>query len=244
MKSSRALMLTVGSVLCGQAFAALTADQIIEKNIAATGGRSAYMSQKSVVMTGSVEVTAQGLKGSIVTYQKDPDKLLVVMTIPGIGDVKQGYDGNVAWAQDRMTGLRKLSGDEKASFVRQANGSPLRWHDLYPVIKLVGRVKVGERDAYKLKFIPKQGDPVVQYFDVTTFLVLRADAVEKSAQGTFAVQSYLSDYRVVAGLKMPFKTVMKTPVGEMVVKLSKVQTNKPVDDAQFACPPETTGPGK
>ena len=236
MRSSRPFALALGLALCTQTFAGLTAEQIIEKNIAATGGRAAYAMQKSLVMKGTLEMTAQGMKGSIVTYQKDPGKMLVVMTIPGVGDVKQGYDGKDAWAQDRMSGLRKLAGDEKAAFIREANSSLLRWRAVYSAVKVTGLVKVGNRETYRVKFIPKVGPPATQYFDVKTFLVLREDIVQKSQAGSMAIQSTLSDYRSVGGVKMPFKTVMTTPVGDMVVQLTQVEPNVAIPDSQFRVP--------
>ena len=236
MNRTTSLFLVLGLGVCTQALADLTADQIIDKSIQATGGKAAYDRQKTLVMTGTIEVKMQGLKGSIVTYQKDPDKVLVVTTLPGLGDFKQGYDGKTAWAQDRLTGLRKLEGQERAAFIREANNSVLKWKTLYTSIKVTGKVKVGDRDTYAVKLVPKEGEPSTQYFDVETFLVLRADVVQKGPQGTMAVQNYLSDYRVVSGVKMPFMTTMKTPVGDMVLQLTSVKANTPIDDAKFAFP--------
>lgn len=236
MKQSRSPLLVLGLALCTPALADLTAEQIIEKNIEATGGRAAYEKQKSLIASGTIEMTMQGIKGTMVTYQANPDKIMAVMTIPQMGDFKQGYDGKIAWSSDKINGLRKLQGEERASFIRTANNSNLNWKSLYKSATVTGRVKVGERDTYAIKFVPKEGEPTTQYFDVETFLVLRADVVQVSAQGKIAVESYLSDYRIVGGVKMPFKTRMKTPVGDMILTLTSAKVNTPIDPATFAYP--------
>jgi outer membrane lipoprotein-sorting protein len=45
-----------------------------------------------------------------------------------------------------------------------------------------------------------------------------------------------SDYRDVAGVKMPFKTVITWTDGQNTIVLSQIQANVPIDAARFAMP--------
>jgi len=68
-----------------------------------------------MVITGSMELAAAGIKGSMVITKAEPDKSLVEIDLAGIGSVKQGYDGKVAWEINPMQGARIKDGDEKIS---------------------------------------------------------------------------------------------------------------------------------
>jgi outer membrane lipoprotein-sorting protein len=242
MKTSKFLLALTGCAVYGLVYAQgataadLTAEQIIEKHIEATGGRAAYAKQTSLLMKGTIEMTGQSITGTITTYQKSPDKILVLIALTGLGDIRQGYDGKIAWSEDPFNGLQKLEGAEKARMAREAGNSILRAKEIYKSIEVVGKEKVGERQTYKVKLTPKEGKPSYQYFDTETFLALRADSTQESAGGTVEVQAYLSDYRAVDGVKMPFKSKIVMPQGDMVVTITEAKSNVVIADAKFAYP--------
>ena len=74
------------------------------------------------------------------------------------------------------------------------------------------------------------------YIDANTFLMLRQDMVVEGPQGKIPLQSYIEEYRVYSGIKVP--VVMRTvfPSYALVVRLSDVKTNVAIDDAKFAKP--------
>jgi hypothetical protein len=238
MNNRKPILLAIGLVLGAHSFAAdLTAGQILKKNLDATGGQAAYDKMVSLVSTATMDISMANMKGQIVTYQKSPGKVLVVMTIPGAGDSQFGYDGSVAWAKDKISGLRKLTGLEKTTFVRQALASSANWQTYFKTAKVAGRVKVDSHQTYAVKLVSKDGQTITEYFDCKSFMLLRTDDVQISPQGTFKVQSYFSDYRDVAGVKVPYVTTLKTPLGDMVATVTSAKANVPVDDSKFRCPP-------
>jgi hypothetical protein len=54
--------------------------------------------------------------------------------------------------------------------------------------------------------------------------------------GTVPTQTDFSDYRDVAGVKMPFKTVITWTDGQNAIALNQVQANVAIDAARFATP--------
>jgi hypothetical protein len=224
----------------------ITAAQVMEKSIEVTGGRKAYEKIKTTVLRGTMEMVGQGLNIQFECRTKTPDKALLIVQIPGVGESRQGYDGKVGWSQDPIFGLRELSGSELAELKRQAADptSNIKWRELYKKEELVGTKKIGSRTAYEVRLTPTTGKPITHYYDTKTFLLLRMDIVAESPQATFSVESYLSDWRVVDGVKIPHVVKISSPVGDIVMRASEVKNNVKIDDSEFAKPAAPTKPAE
>jgi C-terminal processing protease CtpA/Prc len=215
----------------------ITAEEILEKNIVAIGGRKAIEKGVSYCFKATLEIQGRNVQGSLEVCGKAPDKMLTVTTIDKVGVIKQGFDGKVGWSQDPFQGLRTLEGDELEKIRRQAIfNSELKWRELFIKVELTGREKVGGLDAYVIRLTDKDGTTVTRYYDATTFLLLRADAVDEGPQGKIPVETLYTDYREVDGVKTAFQWTQKTPVGETVIKITEVKGNAEIDDARFAKP--------
>ena len=216
----------------------LTAQQVLERFTQAVGGKAAFEAVKSTVMKGTISMKPQGLQGTMEAYTKEPNKLLVVQNLPGIGLIRQGFDGKTGWAQDPISGVRTLEGNELAAMRRGASaGTPRSLKEPYKKIEMLGLRKVDGRNAYALRLTPLTGKPMVQFYDAATFLLVKMEMVVDSPQGTFPVEAYLSDYRVVEGIKMPFKNRASVGgIAEILSTVTELKTNVPVEDALFAKP--------
>src|SRR5438128_1305228 len=78
-------------------------DQILDKFVTAIGGKSAVQKQNSRFSKGTFEMAAMGISADLEVYEKAPNKQLVVINIPGIGKVQQGYNGSTGWAEEPNT---------------------------------------------------------------------------------------------------------------------------------------------
>jgi hypothetical protein len=65
-----------------------------------------------------------------------------------------------------------------------------------------------------------------------------------SAVGRVPTQIDFADYRPVSGVMMPFKRTYGWVSGREEYTLTEIKPNVPVDDAQFAKPPNTAFAGK
>jgi hypothetical protein len=216
----------------------LTAEQVLDKYLIASGGRAAYENMKTMVTTASLELVEPGLRGTMILSQRSPDKLLVTTTIDQIGEARQGFDGKVGWSKDKLQGLRTLEGLELSRFRMSANTDLfMRWRSFFREVSLQGTRKVGDRTAHVVRMLPQEGDALVGYFDTKTFLPVRMDGTFQGPQGEIPIVTHLSDYRTAGGIKVPY--LMRQRVGDamtMVIKISDVKVNAPVDDAIFAKP--------
>jgi hypothetical protein len=223
--------------------ATLTATQVLDKSIEATGGQANYDKIKTMVMTGTMELAGMGLKLEMQIFNKMPDKFLVIQKMPQIGEFKQGFDGKVGWSSDPLNGLRELTGNELVMLKRQSSiNSDLKWRETYKKVEMVGVKKLETGNAYQIRITPITGKPMSQYYDTKTFLPVRADMVVESPQGTIPVEIYLLAWKTVDGIKVPVKMKAKMSMADMVANLTDIKTNVSIDDAIFAKPTTESTP--
>ncbi|MEK6323912.1 MAG: hypothetical protein AABN33_19885 [Acidobacteriota bacterium] len=215
----------------------ITAEEVLERNIAAIGGRPAIEKSTSYCLKATLEMHGRGALGTLEVCGKAPDKLLVLSTIDRVGVMKQGYDGKTGWSQDPYQGLRILEGAELEKLRLQAIfNAELTWRELFARVELTGMEKVGEKEAYVVRLTGKDGFSVTRYYDTATFLLLRADAVDEGPQGRLPVETRYSDYRDLDGVKVAHQWTQKMPMTEIVFKITEAKNNTPIDDARFAKP--------
>lgn len=218
---------------------ASTAEEIIEKSIQATGGREAEMKVTSLVAKGSMEIVSMGGTATTEMYAKAPDKRMSVTNVEGYGEVKQGYDGKIAWSAEPQNGLVDLSGDQLANARREAqfNGD-LRWKELYKTVEVIGKAKVGERDCWELKFTPTDGKPFTRFYDAETFLLTRIVSTADSPQGPAEISVVLSNWRDIGNAtKAPHTVKITLPgIGDLITTYKEYLYNVEIDDAKFAKP--------
>ena len=125
-----------------------TVDQILAKNIEASGGKAALEKLNSRVEKGTIEVVTFGVSGPIEMYAKAPNKQFSRSTFEGYGEVLQGFDGKTGWVKTPDAGLREMSGAELDRAKRSADfHRSLHLKEQYAKMTVIGKGKVGDRDA-------------------------------------------------------------------------------------------------
>ena len=214
-----------------------TVDQILDKFVRAIGGRQAVEKVTSRVTKGTFEVTTMGLKGEIEIYAKAPNKTLTIQNLSGVGVIRDGFDGKIAWSENPMMGLREKSGAELAAIARVSDiHVMIKTRQIYSKLESKGREKVGNRETYVILATPAEGAPVKMYFDAQTGLIARTDTELDTPQGKFQVETTLDEYREVDGVKMPFTTRQETSMGSAVIRWVEVKHNVAIDDMLFSKP--------
>jgi hypothetical protein len=227
--------------------APLTADQIIEKSIEATGGRDALAKMTSTVSKGVMQIAGREEHSIIEFYAKAPDKRLIVTNIEGFGETRQGFDGIVAWRQDPTGAVFELKGADLAAARAEAAFNPmLQWRYFYQSAVLKGKTRIGGRDAWAIVFAGKNSPPAVRYYDAETWLLVRQDLKVETAGGLLDATVTLSDYRDAGGgVQAPFTMKQTIPrIGEITIRMSEIRNNAELDDAIFSKPSPPTAERK
>jgi outer membrane lipoprotein-sorting protein len=230
---------TKSASLSQQSAALPTVDAILDKYVAAIGGKDAIKGLTSVVQTGIFEAPEPGFKGQVEAYGKLPNKFALKVTIEGFGVVQQVYDGTKGWSSDPASGAREIKGEELAQLQRSSDlHRDIKFHELYDKLTVTGKDKVGNNDTYVVEAVPHGGGkPEKLYFDTSTGFLVRQDIISVSPQGETPTEGYLDDYRDVgSGLKMAFTLRQVTPQISFNIKYSDVKINVPIEDSKFTAP--------
>lgn len=237
MARSSAILFAL-SAFCMAAQDVIPVDELIEKHIAATGGREALEKVKTMVMSGSFELPAMGASGSINIFAKAPNKRLAVISIDGFGEIFQGFDGERGFSVGPM-GSVDFTGQMLEDARRDSLLHPeLQWKQIYPKIEVKGKGKVGERDAWIVAMTPEKGNPTTAWFDAESFLLLKTTGVRVTDQGEAEISTEFSDFREVpgTGMKMAHQMKQVIPVGEIIMRFTDIKANVDIDDAKFHKP--------
>jgi len=213
------------------------AETILDKYIEVTGGKAAYDKVHSEISTGTMEFAAMGLKGSMVSYTAEPNRRLTELTLPGIGKISDGSDGEVAWGSSAIQGPRVKDGDEKAEALLEARvNADAHWRDIYPKAETVAVEAVDGKDCYKLVLTPKSGSPMTRWYDKDSNLLLKMSMTSKSPMGEITADSTFSDYRKEGDLLVAHKMVTHAAGRELVMTIDKVEQNPQIPKDKFDLP--------
>ena len=138
-----------------------TSDEIIEKHIAALGGRPALQKLVSRHATGTVTLSVQGadLSGTYEAYAKAPNKTRVVLKLdttpaggPGDMVIDQRFDGVAAVVMNSMQGDTPITGNQLENM---RNGSfpsaMLTYKEKGLKVELLPREKLGNQEMIVLQ---------------------------------------------------------------------------------------------
>jgi zinc protease len=214
-----------------------TADTVLDQYIEATGGKAAYEKLKNRVAKGTIEVTGAGLKGTITLKEAAPGQRFVEVDIEGVGKSTEGTDGTVAWTVSTLTGDRVLDGEEKNHAILEAifNGE-LNWKKKYEKVECTGIEVVEGKPAYKIVLTPKEGKPVVHFYDKNSHLIVKAVVTQKSPMGEITAESIPSDYKKVDGILISHSAKQKVLTQEIVMKITEIKHNVDLPADTFKTP--------
>jgi outer membrane lipoprotein-sorting protein len=222
-----------------------TADEVIEKHLAAMGGREALGKLTSRKATGTMTVqTPNGpLSGPVELYSKAPNKsrLLVVLDLTAMGmndklTLDQKFDGTTAWSLNTLQGDRQITGNQLDNMKNGTFPNPfLNYKAAGTTVELLPNETLAGKSLIVLKITPKAGSVSKLFLDPDTYLAIRSSGIVNTPDtGDVEQISEVSDYRTVDGLKVPFKTVQTAGPQTVTIVLEKVEHNVTIDDAMFS----------
>ena len=209
---------------------------IIDRHIKEIGGREAVLAQSSTHATGTVSLPAAGLTGTLEAFHAKPNKFLQRMSLPGIGQIEEGFDGTVGWSISPLTGPTLLDGKQLEQRKFDADFyEDLKASDRYASITTVEKTTFESRPVYKIRLVKKGGDEDIEFYDSENGLKLGAVSTRDSPMGPMQGTTAFSDYKKFGSLLQPATTKVSVMSTQMVMAITAVEYGK-VDPSVFAVP--------
>jgi len=223
-----------------QAPGAPSVDQVLDRYIQALGGAQRLAAITSVVARGTHLAYGEAEKRPVQIFARAPAQRTEIMDT---------FSGASATTYDGRTGWSAVPGAYSPLPMRALTGAELEGARLDALLSFPGQVKqaltdwrgaipaaMGDLDVLVIQGNMPGGFPVKLYFDDESGLLVRQIRYTETPIGRNTWQIDYADYRDVAGIKMPFKWTVLWQSGQVVVELTDVQPNAPVDEARFARP--------
>jgi hypothetical protein len=246
--------------------ARLSAAEIVEKNVAARGGLSAWRAVKTLELKGKLDaggnnrptIPVPGVKrGSQLGTPRPTEQV----KLPFLMDLERGrkmrleiefngqtaiqvYNGTQGWKLRPFLNRHQVENFTPEELQSQASQSDL---DGYLIdyaakgekIELEGVEQVEGHDAYNLKVTDSAGHSRHVWIDAANFLEVKVEGVPRRLDGKYhPVATYLRDYRNVGGLVMPY--LMETAVDGVKdkekIEIETIVSNPKLDDSRFVMP--------
>ncbi len=211
--------------------------EIRAKMVEASGGKQVYEDLKDLTITGTLDLTMQGLSGSLTIYKKEPDKRRTDIEVMGML-ITQAYDGKIAWYTNPQTGVaEELSGEQAAQLKRQAMPSLAAvYPEKYGISwEYKGKETVEDKEYLVLNSTYPDGFQVTVYVDPGTYLTFKTKSLTTGQMGTeVEVEQYSSDYKKIGGMVFP-SLITSYQDGEeySVITIGDVETNTGLEDTLF-----------
>ncbi|HEV2668152.1 MAG TPA: photosynthetic reaction center cytochrome c subunit family protein [Blastocatellia bacterium] len=224
-----------------------TIDQLLDKYVAALGGKEKLERITTLMMKGTE--TAAGLANNqaartLEVYRKAPDRLLLVNAQGGNNSMR-AFDGETGWQQFGGRAMGMSATDlgmirREAQFDRNYN---LRAQ--FTRMTGPGKARIGEREVWVIEATPVETrigpmglERELLYFDASTGLLARRQIEAKTALGRMPLAIDFNDYREVEGVKWPFIVQQLFPNFGVTQQFSEIRPNIALEEERFKRPTE------
>ncbi|GAB3722630.1 hypothetical protein GCM10028816_10710 [Spirosoma lituiforme] len=210
-----------------------TASQVIDKYIAAIGGKAALEKVTDV----TTHMSSEGQRGAIMITRKQklPNKFSTVVNANGTEVMRQIGNGSKV-AMGGVQGSRTLEGVPAQQMTAINIIFPeLHYAENGVVSTLIGPEKVANKDTYKISHTTSDGSATwTDNFDAVTGLKVQSVITGKSQRGDEVTTTMAySDYRVVNGIKFPMTIQQQSSRGPMAMTVDNVRINRGLRDSDF-----------
>jgi predicted Zn-dependent peptidase len=201
--------------------ASVTVASVVDKYIAAIGGKAALDKVSSYTMNASMSMQGQNI--DFKTMKAQGGKELTLVTAGGMTVQKQVFDGKAGYSEQM---------GQKVAMTKEEVAETLKNTELFEELgfaksadyKLTGIEKINGEDSYAIK----SGDETY-YYSVKTGLKTGKTEVQKAQGQTFTIPTTYSDYKDVAGVKMPYKITISQMGMDMTMNVKSYEVNQAKD---------------
>jgi len=218
-----------------------TADELVDKNLAAKGGIDKIKAIKTIRTTSKFE-GGGGFTARQSQENMRPNLVRETFSLQGMNAVT-AYDGSTGWQIQPFGGHKdpELMGeDDLRDLLLDADfdGPLVDYKEKGNTVEYLGHDTMDGDDALRLKVTQKNGDILYYYLDPDTYLEIRKE-VQQFIRGSVRDRVIdLGSYKPIAGVMFPFSIAQgtKSNPGRQTTTVEKIEVNVALNSTAFAVP--------
>jgi len=195
------------------------------------GGEDVLRRHRTLEIHAHKTYENQGIRAAFTVKAKAPASRVEeeVWTAAGreIGRLRIYFDGRHG-GQETTFGQDAINDDAANDRARRDDDLHPLLHltDLYQEVRVESKGRVGAESAFILTLVPKAGPKVLLSVSTSTGLILK-----RETEGEAVV---FSDYRLVDGERIPFRSTISDALGETTVEVEQARFGVSIEDTDFA----------
>ena len=233
----KAIPYVIAAFLAGFLGPPLRADdakKIMEQYVKAIGGNKAISHLQTLAIDGSVQAAGDEVPGTYTFKVKMPNRLYTELHSNG-KTLIESYNGKSAWQQAADGDIGTLLGPAALELEAASQYYNSRFQQLAKRkvgVAYKGETQVRGHAAEELELTYPTGAHWQVFFDPQTHLIVE----EKAQVAGLPREIYYGDYRVVEGVKVPYKIELHRGDTEYSINVTRVGINETIGERVFDFP--------
>lgn len=198
-----------------------------------------WKSHKSARTTAAFDLPAMGMSAKMETAQMfSPAMSVSKIDLPGMGEMRQGFDGTVSWTTNPMQGASIAPKEQVAA--QKEDSDPDNYSRLSPAIvssETVEKTTLNGQECYKVKHTWKSGRTSHDCFGVSDGLIVWSQTKQATPMGEMEIVTTYSAYKDWGGIKRATTTTVEQAGQQFIITLQSWEWDT-VDAKEFELPAE------
>ena len=236
MKNLALTLFVILSVLLSGNIKAQSLREILDKHFEAVGQKK-LIDKKNYVIKARIE--QMGMELPMTMKMKRPNKFRMEMEMQGQKMI-QVYNGEKGWVLAPWISPepQALEGPQLRQAMEQADidGELYNYEEKGHTADLIGKVKLGDNEVYRIKLTTKDGIVKNYYIDADTYLITTVKSTVNAQGQEVEVEQSMGDYDDIGGVLIARKIESKTPMGIAKIIIEQISFDDEIDDAIFDKP--------
>lgn len=236
MKKKFFTLLALINVAIFSTIHAQTLNDILNKHFEAIGQDKLITAQSFSI---KAKLSQMGMEMPMEMKINKSGKFLSTVTMQGEKMV-QAFDGEKGWMIAPWISAEpvELSGEQLKQAKDRANmeGELYNYESKGSSAKLIGKVNVDGKEAYKIKLTTSDGTSKDYFIDAQTNYIIKVKAQVSDQGQTVDLEQVMSDFKTIDGITMPMKIETKSPMGTGIILMEEIKFDEKFDDSIFKKP--------
>jgi hypothetical protein len=197
-----------------------------------------WKGHKSSRMKAAFDLPAMGMSANMEVVNVFPMLMASKIDIPGMGEMRQGFDGTVAWATNPMQGPSLLTGPSLDA--AKEDNDPSNYSRQSPAItasETVEKTTLGGAECYKVKHTWKSGKTSFDCFSVADGMITWSQAKSVTPMGEVETTSTYAAYKDWGGIKRATTTTIDQMGQQIIITMQGFEWDN-VDPKELELPAE------